>query len=558
MLVCLPLSSAPSETLANVKNLQAVQEVLSGERTVANVAWWGFDEEDATEALQAAIRSGARKVIVPNMSKDWNVRPIQLAGNQEVLFEKGVVVTAKRGEYRGRGDSVFSATNVDNLTIRGHGATVRMYKEDYIVGLVLKDFGWHRWHGQYEKAEWRCPLVIRGCTNVEVYGLTLRDSGGDGILVLGGGERTHSSNIHIKDVVCDNNYRQGISVISVDGLVVEDCVFKNTWGTPPSSGVDIEPDSSEERVKGVVFRNCRFQDNYGDGIEIFLSNQKKTSDDVSVLFENCRVTSRWGSGMRVAKATDDGPGGLIEFRNCVVQNTEAYGIKVQDKAADRVRVRFVNCTLRNVARDRAHHSAWTPIWLHPSEPNRVQKFGGIDFVDCVVEDSHDRPVIEALEEEQKNGLFDITGSISVRNPHGVKSNLGLNRQGVTLAVEPVKPTQPQGVVLQHVMVYHEPGRFGGWPANHGIWSWGNEILVGFSAGIYKDLGPERHAIDREKPEEHLLARSRDEIRAYLESLAPYVARGGFIPHCDHRCPPDVSQENYLYYLDLKEEMFGMK
>jgi hypothetical protein len=30
----------------------------------------------------------------------------------------------------------------------------------------------------------------------------------------------------------------------------------------------------------------------------------------------------------------------------------------------------------------------------------------------------------------------------------------------------------------------ETGRFGGWPANHGIWSWGDEILVGFSAGYH--------------------------------------------------------------------------
>lgn len=67
----------------------------------------------------------------------------------------------------------------------------------------------------------------------------------------------------------------------------------------------------------------------------------------------------------------------------------------------------------------------------------------------------------------------------------------------------------QGAAVKHVTVYHEPGRFGGWPANHGIWSWGNEILVGFSRGYYKDLGPERHNIDREKPEEHLLARSLD-------------------------------------------------
>jgi hypothetical protein len=63
--------------------------------------------------------------------------------------------------------------------------------------------------------------------------------------------------------------------------------------------------------------------------------------------------------------------------------------------------------------------------------------------------------------------------------------------------------------LEHVMVYHERGRFGGWPANHGIWSWGNEILVGFSIGYHKDLGPERHNIDRDRPEEHVLARSLD-------------------------------------------------
>jgi len=65
------------------------------------------------------------------------------------------------------------------------------------------------------------------------------------------------------------------------------------------------------------------------------------------------------------------------------------------------------------------------------------------------------------------------------------------------------------VDAKHVRVYYEQGRFGGWPANHGMWSWGNEILVGFSRGWYKYLGPERHAIDRDKPEEHLLARSLD-------------------------------------------------
>jgi hypothetical protein len=70
--------------------------------------------------------------------------------------------------------------------------------------------------------------------------------------------------------------------------------------------------------------------------------------------------------------------------------------------------------------------------------------------------------------------------------------------------KPAAPAPPR-----HVMAYHGPGRFAGWPANHGVWPWGDEILVGFSAGTYKDLGPDRHAIDREKPEQHLPARSRD-------------------------------------------------
>ena len=54
----------------------------------------------------------------------------------------------------------------------------------------------------------------------------------------------------------------------------------------------------------------------------------------------------------------------------------------------------------------------------------------------------------------------------------------------------------------------------------------------------------------------VMIKGKEAIRAYMESLAPWVEKGGFIPHCDHRCPPDVTPENYLYYLDLKEQMFG--
>src|SRR4051795_13551346 len=82
-------------------------------------------------------------------------------------------------------------------------------------------------------------------------------------------------------------------------------------------------------------------------------------------------------------------------------------------------------------------------------------------------------------------------------------------------------------LVRHVVVYAEPGRFGGWPANHGLWSWGNEILVGFSRGYYKDLGAERHNIDRERLEEHLLARSLDGGETW--TIENPAAQGALIP-----------------------------
>ena len=55
-----------------------------------------------------------------------------------------------------------------------------------------------------------------------------------------------------------------------------------------------------------------------------------------------------------------------------------------------------------------------------------------------------------------------------------------------------------------------------------------------------------------------LGQGREAIKAYLETLIPLVERGGYIPFCDHRCPPNVDPDDYLYYLDLKESMFGLQ
>jgi len=58
------------------------------------------------------------------------------------------------------------------------------------------------------------------------------------------------------------------------------------------------------------------------------------------------------------------------------------------------------------------------------------------------------------------------------------------------------------------MVFDEPGRFGGWPANNGIWIWEDEIVVGIISGYYQ-ASDMHHSVAKEKPMQFLLARSKD-------------------------------------------------
>jgi hypothetical protein len=63
-------------------------------------------------------------------------------------------------------------------------------------------------------------------------------------------------------------------------------------------------------------------------------------------------------------------------------------------------------------------------------------------------------------------------------------------------------------VIGNVLVYKELDRFAGWPANAGMWTWGDEeIVVGFTLGWHEER--EGHTINREKGSEKRFARSLD-------------------------------------------------
>ncbi len=63
--------------------------------------------------------------------------------------------------------------------------------------------------------------------------------------------------------------------------------------------------------------------------------------------------------------------------------------------------------------------------------------------------------------------------------------------------------------MRHLTVYQEPGMFCGLPANNGIWSWGDEIVVGFSKGVFKENKVKPPSMDCSLPQTTAVARSLD-------------------------------------------------
>ncbi len=382
----------------------------AGELEEANAAWWGFTPEDATACLQAAIDSGARRLIVPYMGADWTVRPVRLRGDLEMFFEPGVVVMAKEGAFRGKGDSLFSAADAASIRLIGYGATLRMRKRDYQ-------------NPPYDRAEWRMTVSLRGCSNVHVEGLRLESSGGDGIYIGATGAQPYCRDVVVRNVVCHDHHRQGISVISAENLLIENCVFSGTRGTAPQAGIDLEPNRPGERLVNCIIRNCIMEDNTGAGILVYLKPLEAESPPVSVRFEHCFVRSGSDQGLAVG-AVRDGVRGSIEFVNCTVENTKRGGAFVYDKSAQGALVRFTNCNWRNVATAPALRGPRAPLLLSLMRGSITEELGGIEFTDCVVYDDQDRPALVAECDVAGGRIGDIRGNLSIANPHGVRVQIG--------------------------------------------------------------------------------------------------------------------------------------
>ena len=98
--------------------------------------------------------------------------------------------------------------------------------------------------------------------------------------------------------------------------------------------------------------------------------------------------------------------------------------------------------------------------------------------------------------------------------------------------------------IEHIVIYHADGRYAGWPANYGIWSWGDEIVTGFTLGFHDDGGG-FHSRNTEKPFTSKQSRSLDGGVTWETIQAPLLAPGNVAisagEHMDHTGLSPVSE-----------------
>lgn len=106
------------------------------------------------------------------------------------------------------------------------------------------------------------------------------------------------------------------------------------------------------------------------------------------------------------------------------------------------------------------------------------------------------------------------------------------KEGWPVSIPHVSPDEIPGVtehacVFQHVTIYDEPGRYAGWPANGGLWVWGNEMAVAFESGWFKDKPDweDGHARDYSRENEDIVARSLDGGLSWKYTQCPILGGG---------------------------------
>ena len=291
----------------------------------------------------------------------------------------------------------------NNVTVEGSGATFRMNRNEYSSG------------------QQRHALSIHTCDGVTVRGLTIRDSGGAGIMIYGGGGSAYSKNITVENVKSLNNKRDGITIVSAENVWVRNSEFSGSNGSRPEAGVVLEPDNPNERLVNINFSNCKFAGNNGSGVHFGVFAQNSGSRPVSVKIVDSEFSNNAlsvPSGKSASEVVIGGGrgaplGGEVRFERAKFNGSRGR-VYFSRKSGDGFKVVFKDCEARNVVKG----IAGSPIVIEAS--NTRNSFGGAEFDNFYIQYDRNVPFLAIKAPKKFNGatnrLKNVKATFTVKEP----------------------------------------------------------------------------------------------------------------------------------------------
>jgi len=237
------------------------------ERKVYNVSEFGAngkDKLDDTDAIQKAIDYTSKKKVTLYVPEGiyYITAHVGHTSSTNYLRDEGGLSIKSNSHIKLHEKAIIRAVSnhKDQYNI------VRLYEVENIVlegGVIEGD----RHTSTNTSGQWGYGLAVLGSRNIEIKNLTIKNCRGDGInFQISEPRLIAPKNVSLTNVILDNNKRQGISIEAGSQLYFRNCVFSNTHGLAPQSGVDMEPWSPSVILEDINFEKCVFKDNKSNNL----------------------------------------------------------------------------------------------------------------------------------------------------------------------------------------------------------------------------------------------------------------------------------------------------
>lgn len=248
------LASTGGADLVTTASGMTVQDIINSGVRVIDVA--PNTGADVTSLLQSEFNTAGAMFIPEGVymikahTEDGGFAGVRPKNDSLIIFHPKAVfkaITNNQPAY-----AIINFQSVSNITLIGPNV---VGDNDTHVG-VTGEFG--------------MGLYIRDSHNINIQRPNISKCWGDGIYIGQVGSVGACTNVTIDEPVIDECRRQGISIISADGLTINNPVITNIAGTPPSAGIDIEPNTPSSILNNIKINNLKTK-NTASGLVIDLA-----------------------------------------------------------------------------------------------------------------------------------------------------------------------------------------------------------------------------------------------------------------------------------------------